>query len=841
MLAFRAARAGTEGSDVKRAGDETVNDAALAAGASPRAGVLASVSVVSASVLAFEVVLTRVFAAILQYHFMFLVLSVALCGLGLGGFLAHAVRRSRELSLPLLAALLGASIAGSVLFCLRILFARFPEAYALAAMVLLVPFVLAGTFLAELFSRHAAWSGKLYAWDLAGAAGAAVAVVALLRAVPAPDACLVVAAAAALAGVLVGSPGAGGRAGPLAAFAVLAAAVPLQRHVKFLDIPAVPPRYDREHRSLADRGITQHLFTELGDPSRGTRILETRWSAFSRTDLVETRTAVGDLDYRLVYTDGTSPTPMIRWNGDPRSLGPVADSFPLCDWAFAVAPLRNRREGEGAVLSIGPGGGLDALLALHHGAQRFEGAEIDPSIPALVRDHGDFNGAVYDRPRVHVAVADGRAYVREEASRGKRYALIFSALTKTTATGAGGMLVESYVHTVEAARDYLEALEEEGLVVWVVDHHLLAARFFATALAALGREGLEPAAACRRVAVLADTATKGPYKFAVAVFRSPPSAERSGAMEEAAGRRGLSVLWLPGSVRGARLFRDVAEGRLDLDGFVRHFRSVEAGGADVSPCPDDRPFVLSSRPGLPPLFPQLAGLALAVAVGFAAIAWRWGGADRMQGSDLRFVVYFLALGAGFMLVEIPIAQKLILPLGYPTLALAVILFSLLLGGGLGSFSSQRFEGHRLRRWAVVATAAVALLALAYRPVLGWLHDGLLGSGLWTRSFVASALLLPLGFFLGSPFPSGLRLFATSRPRHVPLAWGLNGVASVVGSLAAAMGGKLLGFDAALAAGAVLYALASLLLAVGGPRRSAVGFGEPTGWRAVRDSNPRPSA
>lgn len=811
---------------MRRAGGETATGSAPAAQAAPGAGVLVALSVVSASVLAFEVALTRVFAAILQYHFMFLVLSVALCGLGLGGFLAHAVRRSREPSLPLLAALLGASIAGSLLLCLRVLFARFPEAYALAAAVLLVPFVLAGTFLAELFARHAAWSGKLYAWDLAGAAGAAVATVALLQAVPAPDACLVIAAAAAVAGLVVGSPG---RIAPLAALVVLVAALALQRHVKLLEIPAVPPRYDREHRSLADRGITQHLFTELGDPSRGTRILETRWSAFSRTDLVETPTAVGDLDYRLVYTDGTSPSPMIRWNGDPRSLGPVAASFPLCDWAFAVAPLRDREDGGGTVLSIGPGGGLDALLALHHGAPRFEGAEIDPSIPALVRDHADFNGSIYDRPGVEVVVADGRAYAREEAARGKRYALIFSALTKTTATGAGGMLVESYVNTVEAARDYLEALEDRGLFAWVVDHHLLAARFFATALAALGREGLGPAAACRRVALLADTETKGPYKFALAVFRSAPSAERCRAMEEEAARRGLSVLWLPGSARGARLFREVAEGRLGLDGFVRHFRSPEARGADVSPCPDDRPFVLSSRPGLPPLFPQLAGLALALAAGFVGLSWRWGDSDRMRATDARFLLYFLALGVGFMLVEIPTAQKLILPLGYPTLALAVILFSLLLGGGLGSFVSQRFEDDRLRRWAALATTTVALLALAYRPVLGWLHEGLVGSSLWTRSLVASALLLPLGFFLGSPFPSGLRLFAASRPRHIPLMWGLNGVASVVGSLAAAMGGKLFGFDAVLLAGAALYAFASLLIVTGRPRPSSRrGTGE-VGW------------
>jgi predicted MFS family arabinose efflux permease len=80
-----------------------------------------------------------------------------------------------------------------------------------------------------------------------------------------------------------------------------------------------------------------------------------------------------------------------------------------------------------------------------------------------------------------------------------------------------------------------------------------------------------------------------------------------------------------------------------------------------------------------------------------------------------------------------------------------------------------------------------------------------------RCAIAALLLLPLGFLLGTPFPSGMRLFSRTRENQVPLVWGLNGVASVVGSLCAAMGAKSLGFNQVLSIGAVCYLVAALLM------------------------------
>jgi MFS family permease len=192
-----------------------------------------------------------------------------------------------------------------------------------------------------------------------------------------------------------------------------------------------------------------------------------------------------------------------------------------------------------------------------------------------------------------------------------------------------------------------------------------------------------------------------------------------------------------------------------------------------------------------------------------------------RAAQWLFIVYFATLGVGFMLVEIPLTQKLILPLGYPTLALTVILFALLLGGGAGAWFSQRFHRKALRRWTIVSALAVACVSMGLAHSAEFVSQMLLGLHLAARCALVGAALLPCGFFLGAPFPSGMRLFAHKFERNVPLVWGLNGVASVVGSLGAAMGAKLWGFHTVLLSGAAVYVAAAALLAAA----SDLGAGE----------------
>jgi hypothetical protein len=170
------------------------------------------------------------------------------------------------------------------------------------------------------------------------------------------------------------------------------------------------------------------------------------------------------------------------------------------------------------------------------------------------------------------------------------------------------------------------------------------------------------------------------------------------------------------------------------------------------------------------------------------------------------VAYFACLGVGFMLIEIGLMQRFVLFLGYPVYSLTVILFTLLLGGGIGSAVSRRIGGTPSATIAVVMPA-IALAALAYAAALPRVFDAWIVLPRFARIALSAALLLPLGVLLGMPLPAGVRILRSSRPGLLAWAWGINGAASVVGASAAIFIAMNWGFARVAAAGAAVYAAA----------------------------------
>jgi len=778
---------------------------------------LLSVALVAGAALGFEVALTRVFATLLRYQFAFLVVSLALCGIGLGGLYAH---KKRDLDIGNTAALFGVSVAFSLLLILRGVFKFRPDQFWIAALLTLVPFAISGAFLSSVFARFSAQGGKLYAYDLAGAALAALGSVALMQRLGAIQTCLLFGALGALAGVLVAKK----PAFPLIISAILLALVPYNAALNLWQVPAIPPQFQtdpalKQRTSLADRGVTQPLFTELGDPKARSKIVDTRWNAFARTDVVLDPEAPGSF---LLYTNGNVPTNMMKWDGQIWTIPSIAANFPLSDWTFKNADLEGQN-----VLSIGPGGGLDALLALRYGAKEFDGAEINPSIIELMREpkYRAFNGDIYGKPGINVQTAEGRAFVREAAQRGKRYRLIFSALTKTATAGQGTALLESFIYTSDAFNDYLRALDDQGQVAIVGDAPRLLARLFATATAHFKTQGQSEREAGTHLAAMFFP-QPGPYQWALVVSKKPFSSAQTAQMLADASARQIIPLWLPGRAASEDFsLGALGSGGLSLDGFIRAGQkpisqtapdgtTTEIPGSNFAPCPDNRPFVLDM--GLSPFSIFTSSPSLSILLGLSVLSTLGIAASLLlsrrenRARNARSTLYFLCLGVGFILIEIPLIQKLTLPLGYPTLSLTVILFSLLLGGGAGAGFSQRFDGERLRAYAIKCALGVTFGTLLFSAFSTHLSDALLSMPLFARCAIAAIVLFPLGFLLGTPFPSGLRLFEGDSDQ-VPLIWALNGTASVVGTLAAAVLAKAFGFSAVLGIGAAIYVAAAGLL------------------------------
>jgi hypothetical protein len=251
---------------------------------------------------------------------------------------------------------------------------------------------------------------------------------------------------------------------------------------------------------------------------------------------------------------------------------------------------------------------------------------------------------------------------------------------------------------------------------------------------------------------------------------------------------------VPGRVAGPADVADLLAGRIGLAEYDR--RGDERSG----PVTDDRPFFFArSRPlgmhgGMAAAFAQIL---VPIAIVCAVLAWRGRPAGGDGGAYRASLLYFACLGLGFMAVELSLLQSLTLLVGHPAYTLSLLLFTLLAVGGLGASVSGRFA-------MAPVCLGVAAAGVAYAFALPWAMPSLLKLPLAGRIAIAMALVAPLGFAMGMPFPSGLRRAGQGPLPPAPFYWGLNGILSVIGSIGTMVVAVNLGFKAAMAAGALCY-------------------------------------
>jgi hypothetical protein len=169
------------------------------------------------------------------------------------------------------------------------------------------------------------------------------------------------------------------------------------------------------------------------------------------------------------------------------------------------------------------------------------------------------------------------------------------------------------------------------------------------------------------------------------------------------------------------------------------------------------------------------------------------------------------LGIGFMLVEISLMQRFVLFLGQPVLSMAALLFSLLVGAGIGSLYSGRLASERITQGIALASLFIVAFLVSYTFLLPLIFDQLLGLSLTIRLVIALSTLIPLGFLMGFPFPLGIRLLKEMEmDNHIPWMWGINGVGSVLGSVMTIVIAISFGFTEALLIGAGCYFVVFLI-------------------------------
>lgn len=798
------------------------------------------VALLSNAVLAFEVELTRLFAVVLHYHFAFLSISIALCGLGLGGYAGHIIARPtqckdvtsnshrdspQQFMTAITIALYGVAIGICIVtvLLLRVVLPLGTQLQGVNGVIItitisglttMLPFIFAGIALSLLFRQYAHIGGALYAADLAGAAAGSIVAVLLLNWLGGINATFVTAAISALAPMflhLLNSdavpeiPNAIAQRQRnrwlycsisciIAIAGISATVVNVTTGSRLLDVPKLKRRHGI---------VIKPLWVDLADPLQKEHIVWTVWDAFGRTDVVASAI---EPSVMYIYTDGHNPSLMIKFDGDLSKMDEWRRFIGFVP--FALRPPRR-------VLCLGAGGGLDVLLALLGGARDIDAVDVNPALPKVMDKFKQFHGGIYGMRGVRLIIREGRAFIKQSR---KRYDLIFSALTQTATTGGLGIsLVESYIHTLEACTDYYRSLSPNGLLALIVQEPLLTVRWWLTVVKTLHRETGKSEPACtRHTAILSlpkELMPFMPYRYLVLMSKRPFSSAECQRLAKLAEDMQLQSIFIP-SIVEQDPFDLVSRYRLPSNRIIHRFA---ANGRNVAPATDDAPFFLDLNVGIPITLHVLLAFTLILLVAFAITATlierrsMHGDAHSMRNALLA-TLYFGALGIGYILIEIALLQRFSLPASTPTFAVALLLFTLLIGSAIGSAITQRIEGERQLLCSVVIMSlligAISMLwFVSTHATINWL----LQYPLAIRAILLGALLILTGVPMGMPFPSGIRFLGKHAPTLVPYAWGVNGILSVTGSIVAVMIGKLYGYRVALVAGGLIYIALALCM------------------------------
>jgi MFS family permease len=750
------------------------------------------ISLTTLATLLLELSLTRIFSVVFYYHFAFLAISIALFGLGAGGVFSYVVAGWRSplfVRLGALALVNALAVPASLTFLLTR--RGQPDNLTLAAVYLAtaLPFFFAGAMVSLVIAETIERVDRVYFFDLIGAAGGCLLLVPLLGMLTGPDTVLSAGVLYAVAGAVwfTLARASRGRIAAVTLGLVLVAFVVVNEKARLLDV-----RYAKGNKLL------QEYFV--------------KWNSFSR---IAVAPQAGSRE-PAIFIDADASTGIPTFNVD--HLSPQDRRNLLLQGPGLPYALRPGAK----TLIIGPGGGWDVTRALASGSKQITGVEINDIIVRIMRQqpYASLSHRLYFRPEVRIHIEDGRSFVRRSA---EKFQVLQATLVDTWASTAAGAfaLSENNLYTSDAFYDYLTHLTSDGLIAltrWGFEPPRESLRLLSLAVDALDQLGEKRP--WRHVIVARENAhALGGWGATdtVLISRKPLGPEDVEQAKSILKEAGMQAIYLPGD-QGSSPFAQLLRAR-DLDAFLDNYPY------DVSSVDDNRPFFFYTvqprdvwafllagnqdnadfkiNRAVPLLFALVGVSLMATAITLALPPILLGSRLPAQRGVRLFLLYFVCVGVGYILIQVALIQKFVLFLGHPTYALTVIVFSMLVASGIGSYWSRRlkaYERGRLRLVLLAVAALVTLLALVVGPLasagVGWPFS--------VRVLVTILLIAPVGFAMGIPFPSGLtRLERLSKPA-VRWAWSLNAASSVLGSAMAIFLALYLGLRETLLTGGALY-------------------------------------
>src|SRR3984957_19967233 len=793
------------------------------------------VLLVALSTLVLELMLTRAFDVTLTPNLSYFVISLAVFSFGLAGI--YATLRPIPVEEEIRGRLVGCCVgfAGAVLLLhpiinalpldyLRIVRAPVTTLLSFAApyLTLLVPFFLAGYVLIAIFSKYAQKIQRLYFWDLVGAGLGTVLVIPFILQIG-PGGLIVCAAALGLVAAALFSESKGATRGYIVA-AVVIAAIPIVRGQNYIDFTY----------QMHKRGIITAI-------KQGRDEL-VRWDPISKIDVIDETFSPQTAapwhkpgDRKLIqYDGGHQSRHFYQFDGNLKALRELMDRdrSKLNEHFWQIGVLAShylKRDTDHSALIIGSAGGQETKAALIYGATYVDSVELVPTVVDLATgSYSPYIGEIFHNPAVHPHAGEGRSFIR---STDRKYDIIqiYSNHTSSSIAQGSGAMSPVYLQTEEAYEEYFSHLTPTGVLH--INHYGFP-RMITTAALAWKKMGLKDFRSHVVVFFAPSELTLPTLLIKMSPWTAQEIAELSAylAPPEIDEKDRLVLMENPVDPSKSFLSDDFYSGNFPAE-------LADRMPVDFTPRTDDDPYFSEFRKHIAPIqsdpktfvdpgtaymlnaslihgIPMdqahlwvTGGASLLFALVFILLPLKFSKVGREEGSTaLPLLAYFSCLGAGFITLELVFIQKFMHLIGSPLYTYSTVIFTLLLGAGIGSAASERLGVSSQRRWAL-PFVAIILIGLALVAVYPPIAQAALALQLEGRAAISALMLFPLGFFLGMPFPLGI-LAIEHQPRGaIAWAWGMNGLFTVIGGLASVLISLEVGFNLTICIALVLYGCA----------------------------------
>lgn len=772
----------------------------------------------SCSSLAYAIALTRIFSISLWYHFAFMIISIAMLGIGTSGTVLFLYPKLKNLShIGIYSLLLGTSISLSYLFSNQIPFDPVKLSWSkiqilyigIYYITLSMPFFFMGLIIATALSSLSEKSGLFYGADLLGAGTGSLGVLYVMTLAGPDKAVFIISSIALSAAFLTG----GKKLKIFSLTLILFTISLLVLNPAFIELK-----------------MSHYKGLQIAMRYPGAEHLKTYFSPYSRVDTFKSPAVRFAPGISLRYLDVLpSQIGFSIDGGEVNAITAYVDRSSLEFIKYLPSALPYEIGKPEDVLIIDPKGGLQTFVAEYYGPSNIYKTESNPLLVRVInKDFNKFSGGIYSQ---NTWTGLGRSWLK---SSDKKFDIIDIPLMGTNPSGSFG-ISEDYRFTVEAFREYLIHLKTDGILslnLYILPPPRVELRILNTAIKAMEELGIKDIG--KHIAAIRSWGS-----ICILIKKSPFTFYEIESIKRFSKERRFDLIHYPNiheeetNLYVRMLTNEYFIAFKNIMSHETREKFIDTYVFDINPVRDDNPFFhyylklknikeiykimgekwqyfIEEGYILPVVFIQVLLLSFILIIlpvikyGKAKVEVK---AKEKNNLSLSLLPYFAFLGIGFMFVEVSLIQKMILPLENPPYAVATVLTSILISSGIGSLLSYKISG--LRRPLTIMV--ISLLIIAYSILLPNISDIISPYTITVKIFLVFFIFMPLGLLMGIPFPTGLRILSEKNESLIPWAWAINGCLSVLAPILTVMLAMVIGFKIVLWIGALTYVLAFITL------------------------------